>query len=166
MHRYPYGRFCFARSSGSVPRHCTLVSTAYRATLRTRKHVTNTAKSVGPRFGQGTNRIFIYFADSLYLNGLNPHQTYFSRIEEINLVGPELRAILELNPSSLKQGAASDKGRKLTGKSSYLHGIPALRKVCLFANNSSLIQRLLSRQLLLKVGMHCTSRHSSSLSQG
>lgn len=70
---------------------------------------------------------YFYFADSLYLN---PYQTYFARIEEVNLEGPELRAVLELNPSALKQAAALDKERKLTGKRSYLHGIPVLLKVC------------------------------------
>ena len=78
----------------------------------------------------------LFFANSLFLN---PYQTYFARIEEVNLQGPELRAVLELNPSALKQAAALDKERKLTGKRSHLHGIPVLLKVCLFTINSSLI---------------------------
>lgn len=43
--------------------------------------------------------------------------------------GPALRAVLELNPSALKQAAALDKERKLTGKRSTMHGIPILLKV-------------------------------------
>jgi amidase len=78
----------------------------------------------------------VFIVDSLYLN---PYQTYFMRIEEVNLQGPELRAVLELNPSALKQAAALDKERKLTGKRSHLHGIPVLLKVGLFINNSPLI---------------------------
>ena len=66
-------------------------------------------------------------ADPLYLN---PFQAYFARIEEVNLQGPQLRAVLELNPSALEQATALDKERKLTGKRSDLHGIPVLLKVC------------------------------------
>ncbi|KAF9477159.1 amidase signature enzyme [Pholiota conissans] len=55
-------------------------------------------------------------------------KTYFARIEEVNLQGPALCAILELNPSSLSQAAALDKERKLKGKRSLLHGIPVLIK--------------------------------------
>ncbi|KAJ6469163.1 amidase signature enzyme [Mycena vitilis] len=53
---------------------------------------------------------------------------YFARVEEVNLNGPELRAVLELNPSALKQAALLDTERKLTGKRSELHGIPILLK--------------------------------------
>ena len=56
------------------------------------------------------------------------YQAYFARIEEVNLKGPQLRAVLELNPSALAQAAALDKERKLTGKRSPLHGIPILLK--------------------------------------
>ena len=56
--------------------------------------------------------------------------------------GPELRAVLELNPSALEQAAALDKERKLTGKRSDLHGIPVLLKVCCSTNKSPLVQRL------------------------
>ena len=55
-------------------------------------------------------------------------KAYFARINEVNLQGPELRAILEMNPSALAQAAALDKERKLTGKRSLLHGIPILLK--------------------------------------
>ncbi|KAK1220644.1 hypothetical protein PQX77_016597 [Marasmius sp. AFHP31] len=55
-------------------------------------------------------------------------KAYFARIEEVNLNGPALRAVLELNPSALEQAAALDKERKLDGKRSLLHGIPILLK--------------------------------------
>ena len=48
--------------------------------------------------------------------------------EEVNLKGPQLRAVLETNPSALAQAAALDKERKTTGKRSPLHGIPILLK--------------------------------------
>jgi hypothetical protein len=40
-----------------------------------------------------------------------------------------LRAVIELNPSALKQAALLDVERRLTGKRSELHGIPILLKV-------------------------------------
>ena len=84
------------------------------------------------------------------------YQAYFARIEEVNLQGPELRAVLELNPSALKQAAALDKERKLTGKRSHLHGIPVLLKVCFLKGNLQLIYdyfRTILRQVHQKVGM-------------
>jgi amidase len=56
-------------------------------------------------------------------------QAYFARIEEVNIKGPGLRAVLELNPSALRQAARLDIERKRTGKRSELHGIPVLLKV-------------------------------------
>ncbi|KAF8653648.1 hypothetical protein AX16_003800 [Volvariella volvacea WC 439] len=55
-------------------------------------------------------------------------KAYFARIEEVNLRGPALRAVLELNPSALAQAAILDNERKRTGKRSALHGIPILVK--------------------------------------
>ncbi|KAJ6617066.1 amidase signature enzyme [Mycena sp. CBHHK59/15] len=55
-------------------------------------------------------------------------KAYFARIEEVNINGPGLRAVIETNPSALKQAAALDLERRLTGKRSALHGIPILLK--------------------------------------
>ncbi|KAG9226690.1 hypothetical protein CCMSSC00406_0006085 [Pleurotus cornucopiae] len=55
-------------------------------------------------------------------------KAYFARIEEVNLKGPMLRAILELNPSALEQAATLDRERKSEGARSPLHGIPILLK--------------------------------------
>ncbi|KAJ7432101.1 amidase signature enzyme [Mycena galericulata] len=55
-------------------------------------------------------------------------KAYFARIEEVNINGPGLRAVLELNPSALKEAALLDSERKATGKRSELHGIPILLK--------------------------------------
>ncbi|KZW00379.1 amidase signature enzyme [Exidia glandulosa HHB12029] len=55
-------------------------------------------------------------------------KAYFARIDEVNLKGPELRAVLEVNPSALKQAAALDKERKLGIRRGPLHGIPVLLK--------------------------------------
>lgn len=46
----------------------------------------------------------------------------------MNLKGPALRAVLELNPSALAQAASLDRERKLKGARSALHGIPILLK--------------------------------------
>jgi amidase len=81
-------------------------------------------------------KVLIFFSDPIYLNR---SKAYFARIEEVNLQGPELRAVLELNPSALEQAAVLDKERKLTGKRSELHGIPVLLKVCYFTNKSFLV---------------------------
>ncbi|KAK0205143.1 amidase signature enzyme [Desarmillaria ectypa] len=55
-------------------------------------------------------------------------KTYFARIDEVNLQGPELRAVIETNPSALAQAAEMDAERKLHGKRGALHGIPILLK--------------------------------------
>ena len=55
-------------------------------------------------------------------------QAYFARIGEVNLKGPALRAVIELNPSALAQAASLDKERKSKGKRPVLHGIPILLK--------------------------------------
>ncbi|KAI0795623.1 amidase signature enzyme [Abortiporus biennis] len=55
-------------------------------------------------------------------------KAYFARIDEVNLKGPQLRAVLELNPSALSQAAQLDAERKKSGKRSLLHGIPILLK--------------------------------------
>ncbi|KAF9447278.1 amidase signature enzyme [Macrolepiota fuliginosa MF-IS2] len=55
-------------------------------------------------------------------------KAYFARIDEVNVKGPKLRAVLELNPSALSQAAALDQERKKTGPRGLLHGIPILLK--------------------------------------
>ncbi|KAI0786931.1 amidase signature enzyme [Abortiporus biennis] len=53
---------------------------------------------------------------------------YFARIEEVNLQGPVLRAVIETNPSALKQAKALDLERKMFGPRGPLHGIPIIVK--------------------------------------
>ncbi|KDQ59508.1 hypothetical protein JAAARDRAFT_126672 [Jaapia argillacea MUCL 33604] len=55
-------------------------------------------------------------------------KTYFARIEEVNLQGPGLRAVIEMNPSALAEAAALDLERLTSGPRSLLHGIPILLK--------------------------------------
>ncbi|KAI9449072.1 amidase signature enzyme [Lactarius psammicola] len=55
-------------------------------------------------------------------------KAYFARIEEVNLQGPTLRAIIELNPSALEQAAELDLERRTLGPRGPLHGIPILLK--------------------------------------
>ncbi|CAE6470951.1 unnamed protein product [Rhizoctonia solani] len=55
-------------------------------------------------------------------------KAYFARIDEVNLKGPQLRAVIETNPQALTQAAELDAERNKTGKRSPLHGIPILLK--------------------------------------
>ncbi|GLB40037.1 putative amidase [Lyophyllum shimeji] len=55
-------------------------------------------------------------------------KAYFARIDEVNLKGPALRAVLEINPSALQTAAELDLERKRKGPRSPLHGIPVLLK--------------------------------------
>ncbi|GJE93160.1 amidase signature enzyme [Phanerochaete sordida] len=55
-------------------------------------------------------------------------KAYFARIEEVNLQGPTLRAVIETNPSALAQARALDLERKILGPRGPLHGIPILLK--------------------------------------
>lgn len=53
-------------------------------------------------------------------------KAYAARIDEVNLKGPALRAVLEVNPSALAQAKALDEKREVSGARSLLHGIPFL----------------------------------------
>ncbi|KAG2366491.1 amidase signature domain-containing protein [Suillus spraguei] len=55
-------------------------------------------------------------------------KAYLSRIEEVNLKGPALHAVIETNPKALTQAAALDNERKEKGSRGPLHGIPLLLK--------------------------------------
>ncbi|KJA17813.1 hypothetical protein HYPSUDRAFT_1003003 [Hypholoma sublateritium FD-334 SS-4] len=66
--------------------------------------------------------------DAQQFSSVDLVKAYFARIDEVNLKGPALRAVLELNPSALSQAAALDLERKLFGKRSNMHGIPILLK--------------------------------------
>ncbi|RDB28170.1 hypothetical protein Hypma_001534 [Hypsizygus marmoreus] len=55
-------------------------------------------------------------------------KAYFARMEEVNLNGPVLRAVIEINPSALTVAAELDLERKRSGIRSGLHGIPILLK--------------------------------------
>ncbi|KAH9934097.1 amidase signature enzyme [Amylocystis lapponica] len=55
-------------------------------------------------------------------------KAYLARIEEVNFKGPELRAVIETNPSALKQAKDLDSERKTSGARGPLHGIPILIK--------------------------------------
>jgi amidase len=54
---------------------------------------------------------------------------YMARINEVNLRGPELRAVLEINPSAVDVASTLDEERSRSNKRSKdLHGIPILVK--------------------------------------
>ncbi|KAG8716486.1 hypothetical protein FRC08_009425 [Ceratobasidium sp. 394] len=53
---------------------------------------------------------------------------YLARINEVDVNGAKLRAVLEINPHALEQAAELDFERRTKGKRSRLHGIPILVK--------------------------------------
>ncbi|KAG8697196.1 hypothetical protein FRC08_006679 [Ceratobasidium sp. 394] len=53
---------------------------------------------------------------------------YLARINEVDVNGAKLRAVLEINPHALEQAAELDFERRTKGKRSLLHGIPILVK--------------------------------------
>ncbi|OSX56752.1 hypothetical protein POSPLADRAFT_1050447 [Postia placenta MAD-698-R-SB12] len=55
-------------------------------------------------------------------------KAYLARIDEVNIKGPGLRAIIETNPNALKQAAELDEERRSKGARGPLHGIPILLK--------------------------------------
>ena len=55
-------------------------------------------------------------------------QAYLARIREVNLYGPELRAIIEVNPFAVDQANDLDYERRKYGSRGRLHGIPIILK--------------------------------------
>ena len=55
-------------------------------------------------------------------------QLYLDRIEALNLQGPELHAILEVNPEALEIAESLDQEREEKGARGPLHGIPIVVK--------------------------------------
>ncbi|MBK9264196.1 MAG: amidase [Polyangiaceae bacterium] len=55
-------------------------------------------------------------------------EKYIARIDAMNAKGPELRAVLELNPDALEIADKLDRERAAKGPRSALHGIPILLK--------------------------------------
>lgn len=75
-------------------------------------------------------------------------QAYLARIEEVNLQGPALRAVLETNSHAVEQAAELDREREATGPRGPLHGIPFLLKdniATLHSEGKSSAGQLLSR---------------------
>ncbi len=55
-------------------------------------------------------------------------ELYLARIEALNLKGPQLRAVIEINPDALETADRLDRERKTDAKQGSLHGIPILIK--------------------------------------
>ncbi|UCF37276.1 MAG: amidase [Acidobacteriota bacterium] len=55
-------------------------------------------------------------------------QLYLQRIDEIDRKGPELRALIEVNPEAVEIAAALDRERREKGPRGPLHGIPIILK--------------------------------------
>ncbi|VDB96526.1 unnamed protein product [Peniophora sp. CBMAI 1063] len=63
-----------------------------------------------------------------HFTSVNLVQAYLARIEEVNLRGPTLRAVIETNPHVLDKAAELDAERSERGPRGPLHGIPILLK--------------------------------------
>ena len=55
-------------------------------------------------------------------------EAYLARIEQLNLQGPALRAVLEPNPDAVSVADALDRERRAQGPRGPLHGVPILLK--------------------------------------
>ncbi|KAE9396164.1 amidase signature enzyme [Gymnopus androsaceus JB14] len=66
--------------------------------------------------------------DAGHFSSVDWVEAYLGRIDEVNLKGPALHAVIELNPSALVQARALDMERRRKGKRGPLHGIPILLK--------------------------------------
>ncbi|KIK51132.1 hypothetical protein GYMLUDRAFT_50752 [Collybiopsis luxurians FD-317 M1] len=66
--------------------------------------------------------------DAGHFTSVDLVKAYFNRIEEVNLKGPALHAVIELNPSALSQAKTLDLERRMKGKRGPLHGIPVMLK--------------------------------------
>ncbi|CCO30278.1 hypothetical protein BN14_04305 [Rhizoctonia solani AG-1 IB] len=66
--------------------------------------------------------------DSCQFSSVDLVKAYLARIEEVNLKGPNLRAVIETNPKAVQQAASLDAERRKGKKRSPLHGIPILLK--------------------------------------
>ncbi|KAJ7088542.1 amidase signature enzyme [Mycena crocata] len=66
--------------------------------------------------------------DAKQFSSVDLVKAYLARINEVNLKGPQLRAVIETNQFALIEAAAMDLERKAKGKRGMLHGIPILIK--------------------------------------
>ena len=55
-------------------------------------------------------------------------EAYLERIEALDLAGPELHSVIEVNPDALGIADALDAERRESGPRGLLHGIPVLVK--------------------------------------
>src|SRR5689334_25444913 len=55
-------------------------------------------------------------------------RAYIARIEALDRNGPQLRAVIAVNPNAIADAAALDRERKSKGARGPLHGIPILVK--------------------------------------
>jgi amidase len=63
-----------------------------------------------------------------YFTSVDLVKAYIARINEVNLQGPTLRAVIEISPTALQAASTSDALRKKGTVLSSLHGIPILLK--------------------------------------
>ncbi|KAF9069413.1 amidase signature enzyme [Rhodocollybia butyracea] len=74
--------------------------------------------------------------DAYRFSSVDLVKAYLTRIDEVNLKGPALRAVLQTNSLALKKAAQLDEERRLTGKRGPLHGIPILLKDNIATDNA------------------------------
>ncbi|HEY2677048.1 MAG TPA: amidase [Steroidobacteraceae bacterium] len=66
--------------------------------------------------------------DSERLSSQQLTQMYLTRINRLDQQGPELRAVIEVNPRALEIAAGLDAERKARGRRGPMHGVPVLIK--------------------------------------
>ncbi|KAF8994509.1 amidase signature domain-containing protein [Cyathus striatus] len=87
-----------------------------------------TAESVFPDLYEASVLELQDGLDKGFFTSVDLVKAYFARIEEVNLKGPALHAVLETNPKALTTAALLDEERKKKGKRGLIHGIPILLK--------------------------------------
>ncbi|KAG1740449.1 amidase signature domain-containing protein [Suillus paluster] len=90
-----------------------------------------------------------------HFSGVQLVKAYLSRIEEVNLKGPALHAVIEINPKALSQAEALDDERKEKGSRGPLHGIPLLLKDNIATLHEEVNRDLDKEWIRLQVPTHC-----------
>jgi amidase len=100
---------------------------AATATATTTRTATAAASDASPDEELSLADIAAGFADGR-LTSLQLTKDYLARIERLDRRGPNLRAVIEINPGALDIASALDAERKSHGPRGPLHGVPVLIK--------------------------------------
>jgi amidase len=104
-----------------------IVAAAAAATARAQQDPAAPAPAAGVNEELSLQDIAAAF-DGERLSSQQLTQMYLSRIKRLDREGPELRAVIELNPRALEIAAGLDEERKARGRRGPMHGVPVLIK--------------------------------------